>query len=73
MLAARSEDQEGFGFGCDWFTSAIQQDRADLFGERGSAWFSGLHGDVSRAPEKLAEEPGLGRLAAPFNALERNE
>jgi hypothetical protein len=59
-LAACSENQEGFGFGCDWFTSAIQQEGADVFGERGSAWFSGLHNNVSRAPEKLAEEPGLG-------------
>lgn len=73
MLASGGEDQEGFSLGRDRFVRAIQKDRSDFFGQRGAAGFSGFQDDVPFAPEIVAEQPGLGRFTAPFDALERHQ
>ena len=67
MLAACSENQKGFRLRARPVHLGISMTERNVLGEWGSAWFSGLQGDISFAPEKLAEESGLGRFSAPFD------
>lgn len=73
MLAARGEDEERLGFWRDRFRRTIQQERADMFRERGPARLAGFHGAIASAPKMLSQQSGLGRFAAALDAFQRNE